>query len=482
MLFDLLSMAPILLLILLSLLWGIRPAVWLSFLLTAGLFFFWGSGFERFGAVLLSSLVSALPILMIVLGALLFFQIMEISGYLARITQTLRSISDNATIRFFLLAMGFTAFFEGVAGFGTPGALVPPLLVSMGYPVITSVAIVLLFDGVFAVFGALGTPLLGGLQPLLMLPQDQLMEVGRLASYGMAPIGLLVCMAAMVLFRSAQKPVSLPWPKVLLMYGLYLVGMMLGAQFSLELPSVLGGLLLLAGTILLFRQKGAQLSWKEWMPYIGLVLVLLLPKLSLPLSDLLSFRLGLEEIGDTGIPANFQPLRSPFFPFLLLGLLLWLATGRPRLALKPLSQKTVRVFLVLFPSIALSKCMLYSDAVRPSMVSHIAELFSGMGSVYPAFAGTIGAIGTFITGSSTVSNILFGASQWSTAEQLGLDPVYVASLQHLGSSLGNAICLFNIIAAAAVVGVDRPQAILAKVLLPIVLCLIGLGLLGLWWV
>lgn len=54
----------------------------------------------------------------------------------------------------------------------------------------------------------------------------------------------------------------------------------------------------------------------------------------------------------------------------------------------------------------------------------IAALAAGLvvvsGSFYPLFAPLIGAIGTFVTGSDTSSNILFGKLQANVAHQLGL--------------------------------------------------------------
>jgi lactate permease len=110
--------------------------------------------------------------------------------------------------------------------------------------------------------------------------------------------------------------------------------------------------------------------------------------------------------------------------------------------------------------------MLLSDSVRPSMVDHIAIIFSLMGNLYIAFAPFIGISGAFITGSTTVSNIIFGPSQLETARTLNLETGLILSLQHAGASIGNAICLFNIIAAAAVVGLKTYKEILSNNLIP----------------
>src|SRR5690606_13506335 len=102
-------------------------------------------------------------------------------------------IHPSKELRFFLLAIGLTAFFEGVAGFGTPGAIVPLLLIAMGFDAVLSVAVVLLFDGLFASFGAVGTPLITGLQFPLQLSDTDNQNIGFLsASLGIAVFFVLL--------------------------------------------------------------------------------------------------------------------------------------------------------------------------------------------------------------------------------------------------------------------------------------------------
>jgi lactate permease len=89
------------------------------------------------------------------------------------------------------------------------------------------------------------------------------------------------------------------------------------------------------------------------------------------------------------------------------------------------------------------------------------------GDAYILFSPLIGVIGSFITGSTTVSNVIFGPVQYNAAMNLSLSPEIVLGLQLAGASLGNAVCLFNIIAAAAVAGISDFNAILKKNLLPV---------------
>ena len=66
----------------------------------------------------------------------------------------------------------------------------------------------------------------------------------------------------------------------------------------------------------------------------------------------------------------------------------------------------------------------------------------------------LGALGAFFSGSSTVSNLTFGSIQTIAAESIGTSVTTMLALQTVGASAGNGICLNNIIAACAVVGLE----------------------------
>ncbi|MGM0853765.1 MAG: L-lactate permease [Bacillota bacterium] len=66
-------------------------------------------------------------------------------------------------------------------------------------------------------------------------------------------------------------------------------------------------------------------------------------------------------------------------------------------------------------------------------------------------APLIGALGSFISGSATFSNMMFSLFQFSVADQIGVDQQSVLSLQVLGANAGNLVCVLNVVAAASVV-------------------------------
>ena len=121
---------------------------------------------------------------------------------------------------------------------------------------------------------------------------------------------------------------------------------------------------------------------------------------------------------------------------------------------------TVAAAVAADPSIAL-----------PSMPLAMARAMAGLlGSVWPMFASFVGGLGAFITGSNTVSNMLFGQFQWDIAGELKLPRVLILAAQSTGGAMGNMVCIHNIVAACTVVGlVDREGEILKKTVWPFIL-------------
>lgn len=88
-----------------------------------------------------------------------------------------------------------------------------------------------------------------------------------------------------------------------------------------------------------------------------------------------------------------------------------------------------------------------------SMISALAgSVASISGKGYPFFAMLTGMLGSFISGSATVSNILFSSFQYEVAELIGVSQVLIMSLQCIGAAAGNMICINNIVAVSATVG------------------------------
>ena len=82
-------------------------------------------------------------------------------------------------------------------------------------------------------------------------------------------------------------------------------------------------------------------------------------------------------------------------------------------------------------------------------------------------APMVGLMGTFISGSNTVSNIMFGVFQLNTAEEIGLSPVPILALQAVGGAAGNMICIHNVVAVLTTVGLLGREGSVVRKNLPV---------------
>jgi lactate permease len=472
-----LSLLPIAFLIVVSLAKGVKEAVLAGLVLTSILFFYWGASFTHFMGTLGVTMVSTINILMIVFGALFLYNIMQGTGIIKQISHSLDELHPSKEVRFFLLAICLTAFFEGVAGFGTPGAIVPLLLISMGFNAVLSVAVVLLFDGLFALFGAVGTPLLTGLQLPLGLSAESVQSIGFTGAVIGVLVQVLVLLFIFRMFARMQSPVQNKGT-VLLLFAFFAIPFCLFAWFVPDLATVLAALTMLVVSVLFLKPKEAKLDLLPWLPYGILALLLLLPKLIAPLNRWIGWNLSFTDMFGSPLSATLRPMQSPLIPFVLVGLGVLFFKKSQSLYLAESLKKLLTVFIVLFPSVAIAQLMIQSGVTQPSMVNNISELLSRMGSFYPIASPMLGITGTFITGSTTISNVVFGSSQLETARLLGQNTNVLLALQLVGAGIGNAICLFNIIAAASVANLKNYKEVLAANMLPAVLGGLLAGVLG----
>jgi lactate permease len=102
-----------------------------------------------------------------------------------------------------------------------------------------------------------------------------------------------------------------------------------------------------------------------------------------------------------------------------------------------------------------------------AMATAMADIF---GNTWTFCASYMGGLGAFITGSNTVSNMLFGMFQWDIAARLHLPAVIILSAQAAGGAMGNMICVHNIVAVCAVTGLlNREGDIIKKTFWPFLL-------------
>lgn len=129
-------------------------------------------------------------------------------------------------------------------------------------------------------------------------------------------------------------------------------------------------------------------------------------------------------------------------------------------------------------------------ATLPSMPMALATTVgNAAGAIWPFLAAFVGGLGAFITGSATISDLMFAEFQWGMAGMLELPRTIIEAAQTVGGAMGNMICIHNIVAACAVVGLSgREGEVMRKTFWPFLLyglvvglictCLIGVASTG----
>lgn len=367
----LLAVLPILVaaILLVGMHWPARRSMPVVYLVAAGIAWLaWRMPPVHIAASTIQGLFITLEILYIIFGAILLLNVLTQSGAVGVIRTAFASISSDRRVQVIIIAWLFGSFLEGASGFGTPAAIVGPLLVALGFPPMAAVMLGLMVQSTPVTFGAVGTPVLigvsGGLESDHLIAR--LVDAGMsfeaylrlIAAYSAVIHGivgtlmpvLMVVMMTRFFGRQRSWTEGLSITPFALFGGLAftipytLTGVFLGPEF----PSLVGALVGLA-LVTLAAHRGFLLPqdswdfpdsqeweptwmgrmqarpagdletksmpiWLAWLPYLLLAGLLVLTRLpQLPVGESLRELLEISwlNIFETGIHAQIFPLYLP---------------------------------------------------------------------------------------------------------------------------------------------------------------------------
>lgn len=442
---------------------------------------------------LLNSLVKgffvAFDIFLIVLGAVFFLEVLKGIGVIENISFYLESISKDYRVQVILLAWFFINFIEGMAGFGTPGAVVAPILISIGLSPLAAVVISVLGNSSAGAFGAVGTPIRVGFAGLDVTGVPWLTVLFN--AVGLLVPVFMIWVMAKEQNEERKENVTEALPFALWSGFLFVLSSVLTVGLGQEFVSVIGSLLAIILAILsikigLFVPKNVRVLKnhqqtkmslplvKVVLPYLAVFVLLILGKAVLK-SVVINF------------PWGYQYTFSIFNPgliFFLTGIPFawrWGTKGLIKDNLKTALKRTIDPFIVILGMSTMVQMMVNSGhnvSGIPSVLSLMASSLKG--EILPLVAPFIGAFGTMISGSVTISNILFGNILASASKLYGVNMARILSLEIAGAAMGNTMAVADIMAAEAVTGMkNRTRNILGWVVGPCLFCLAILGLVGL---
>jgi lactate permease len=231
-------------------------------------------------------------------------------------------------------------------------------------------------------------------------------------------------------------------------------------------------------------------TFMGWVPYVLLAVLLVASRTIEPLkSALTSLAFGWTDIlGEAGVSGSIQPLYLPggilLAVVLLTALLHRMRLSELRAAFGESTRTLAGAGFVLVFTIPMVRILINSGVNTSDLVSMPVAMASlvadGVGDIYPLFAPAVGALGAFIAGSNTVSNLMLSDFQFNIAQQLGVSTAFMVALQAVGAAAGNMIAIHNVVAASATVGLlGREGETIRKTLLPTIYYVLAAGLIGL---
>ncbi|OQO92683.1 L-lactate permease [Saccharomonospora piscinae] len=533
------ALAPIAVIgfLLVGLRWPAKYAMPIGFAVVVAIAaFVWGVEPVVIAASGIEGLILAVGLLYIVFGALLLLGTLAGSGALATIRASFTDISTDRRVQAVIIGWLFGSFIEGASGFGTPAAVVAPLLLALGFPAMAAVMVGLVIQSTPVTFGAVGTPVLVGVTDglsgspavedrasLLGLPlPDYIATIALDAAIIHALIGTLVPLFLACLLTGFFGPDDRPrlrrfadglgiwkfalFAAVSMTVPYVLVAALLGPEF----PALIGGLVGLAVVVAAARRglflprtpwdfaprERWQPGWmgavkpdadvaertmhplRAWAPYLLVAVLLVLTRTIDPLTEFLTgLSLDFDAILGTGIDESLQPFYLPGFVLIVASVSAYALHRMNRAQIAAAwtvaGRQIAGTAVALLFALPLVRVFINSGENGSGYESMPLTLADGaaaaVGDAWPVLAPWIGALGAFVAGSNTVSNLMFSLFQFSTAEQIGVAPETVVAGQAVGGAAGNMITVHNVVAASATVGLlGREGETIRKTIIPMV--------------
>jgi len=458
-------------------------------------------------ASVLNGLLSAWTPILIIWGAIFLFKTMEHSGAMDVIRTWLTEISDNRVAQLMIIGWAFAFLIEGASGFGTPAALAAPLLVGLGFKPLKVAIFCLMTNTVPVSFGAVGTPTWFGLGAL-QLENSQILKISFDSAFMHACAALIIPLIALNFVVTWQE-IKANLIFIYLSILCCVIPFVAIAKFNYEFPAIVGGMIGLIASVIL-AQKGiglvpesniqirhSEVSIKQLLkalfPLWGTVSILLItripelglkgilnsetPALKLSLGSLADMSISsalvirLEHIFGTTTAWVFQTLYIPaLIPFFLISFISFSLFGLKKEVAKQVAvesyERIQKPMLALLGALVMVKLLMAGGERAPVII--IGNTFAdAVGQYWQYFTAYLGALGSFFSGSATISNLTFGGIQSSIAQNLSLDIAVILSLQSFGAAMGNMVCINNIVAVCSVLGIEKKEGdILKRTFLP----------------
>ncbi len=466
----------------------------LAFLIAFIEFIFWfRPGTEGIEITISKGIATAVFVGLIALGAMLLYNLVDVAGGFTVINDFLSKMFRDRFALFIMITWTFSAFLQGIAGYGIPAVISATILVKAGYDVSRAAAASLLGHSWAITFGSMGSSIFA-IDMVTDTPVGEtLVYMSYLGSIGMLCCGIGVCFIYGG-FTFVMKGIRYILPAWIVM------SLSLIVMAYVEMVSVIGfvtGMIGIATMILLHKLYNRKIKIEEKatdghvklfnsvLPYIMVILMsigffIISPTLELSFSfSGYQSELGVMVEAEEDY-VTFNILKYPFTIIVItttISIIYYLKLNMLRKTdIKLIITGTVKkiksteitlLFLLCTASIMM-------DSGMTTILSTTIVEFAQGG--YAIMSSVIGMLGAFITGSNTNANILFGYLQETAAISLGISTAIICALQSVSASIGGAIGPTTTALVAAATDLSgRESEIYRHTLAPTILITIVLG-------
>jgi lactate permease len=422
------------------------------------------------------------PITLVIISAVFTYNLSLHTGGMEIIKKMITSVTTDKRILVLILAWGFGGFLEAIAGFGTAVAIPAGIMYALGFNPLFAAIICLISNTTPTAFGAIGIPVV----TLARVTGLDVAQLSYAVALQLAPLVVFLPIALVMVTGRSIKAIK----------GVFLITLISGISFAIpqlliakylgpELPAVVGSVCsmtctILAAKVLSDKSENSKLyqvqssesttnskekitmkqGFMAWLPFI-LVFVFILGSSTL----IPSINSALSKIqtsiqiytGEGASPYVFKWLATPGTLIIIATYISGLIYGMKFSEISKILFKTINQLskstITIVSIIALAKIMGYSG-----MINSIATVLVMItGTYYPLIAPMIGALGTFVTGSDTSANVLFGNLQAEAARAAGANPYWIAAINTGGATAGKMISPQSIAIAVAATGLQGSE-------------------------
>jgi len=503
----LLALIPILLILvlMLGLRWGaVRASVvgYLAALAVAVLFF--GSDARLLAYAHLKALLASMDVLLIIWAAFLFYRVTDEAGAVSQLGEALPHLTADRGMQALIIGWGFASFLQGVGGFGVPVAVVAPILLGLGFAPMAAIIIPSIGSGWAVTFGSLGS----SFQALLSTTGLPSSELALPTAIFLAVAALITGLLILHIASSWRGVARLLLPALLLGLVMGLVQLVVAVKGPWNTAAFMGslaGLALSFGLARLYRgpkNQDGKLDVNAILValsgYAILVVITLIIQLVKVVKQLLGGVVIKVDIPQLMTSFGYVTEATTTKPISLLNhagavllytaflayLVYWVAGRYRKGSVRNIIMGTVKRVQTPTISIILMVCMaviMENSGMTEALAQGLAEV---AGRLFALVAPWIGALGAFMTGSNTNSNVVFASLQLRTAQLLGFTASIILAGQTAGAGLASVVAPAKIVIGTSTANLTGREGEVMRRMLPYIIVLVVLisllTALGVW--